>query len=66
MRRAFTTITVEVQIELQALDDSIEALVGQLDEMCSHGLIEGAHIYVEPEHYHFSALSGPMQTQTIQ
>ena len=64
--KAVTRVEIEVQIDEELLDDSLEVLETLLDEMAGRGLIRCAHIYVESEPQVAADLSGPMLTEAVQ
>ena len=64
--KAVTRVEIEVQIDEQLLDDSLEVLETLLDGMAGRGLIKCAHIYVESEPQVSADLWGPMLTEAVQ
>ena len=64
--KAVTRVEIELQIDEEILDESLEVLEALLDGMAGHDLIKCAHIYVESEPLVSADLWGPMLTQAVQ
>ena len=66
MKKALITVTVEIQIDPEILDDSLDVLECLLDEMTNDGMIECGHIDADAHTHNSSALWGPLLTKTVQ
>ena len=64
--KAVTRVEIELLIDEQILDESLEVLEALLDGIAGYGLISCAHIYIESEPSVSPDLWGPMLTQTVQ
>ena len=66
MMKGITTVQIDIQVDEDILDGSLEVLEALLDGMAARGLIRCAHIYIESETQVATDSWGPMLTATVQ